>query len=67
MLRTILLIGYLIIGVYCLYRTYVESEIEDRRDFKYIIGIAMTSMFWPLIYLITVALVTIEDYYEEED
>lgn len=66
MLRIILLIGYLAACAYISHRVYIDSEIEDRSDKKYIIGVIVGTMVWPVIFLVTVVCSAVDAYYDEE-
>ncbi len=66
MLKIILLIGYLAACAYILYRVYIDSEIEDRSDKEYIIGVIVGTMAWPVRFLVMVVCSAVDEYYDKE-
>lgn len=69
MLKIILLLGYLMMGVYYLYATYTDSEIEieDLRGVGNIVGMIIGALLWPLIWIVIFICACVEAYYNEED
>jgi len=67
MLKLILLIGYLMMVAYCVYQAYTDSEDEDPRDVNYIIGVAIASLLWPVIWLVMIICASVQAYYEDEE
>ena len=67
MLKIILLLGYLMVGVYMFYEAYQDSEIEDQKDVGNVIGMAIASLLWPIIYLIVFICACVEAYYNDKE